>query len=106
MKRIFDYLNNKWTLLIAITSVILLIITNRLYQKPNKPHSEWRYEVRGFVNYKGQLRDAIWYSDTIEVGENYLRYENSDGSEVIIPAPYVLIDHKYDLVKKDTTSAF
>ena len=54
----------------------------------------WRYEVRGYVNYKGQPHDAIWYTDTIEIHQDFATYTNSDGSEVIIKPPFKLIDHK------------
>ena len=40
------------------------------------------------------------------MGDNYCRYQNSDGTEVVIPSPYILIDHKYDRVIEDKTPAF
>ena len=80
----------------------LLLLTNC----QSKKEPDWRYEVRGYVNYKGQQHEAIWYTDTIELGDNYATYHNSDGSQVIIPAPFVLIDHKYDKITKDTVPAF
>ena len=96
-----NLLKNKWSLvLFGILIIFSLLVT----QCKNK--RDWRYEVHGWVMYKGQPHKAIWKTDTIEVGENYLRYENTDGTEVVIPAPYVLIDYQYDKVIKDTTSAF
>jgi hypothetical protein len=106
MNKIINYLNNKWILiLIAITSVFLLVITNRLYQKPNK-HSEWRYEIHGYVVHKGKPHPAIWFTDTIELGNNYASYHNSDGTQVVIPSPYVIIDYKYNKVIKDSVPTF
>jgi hypothetical protein len=99
-------LKSKWSLLLAIFFIIFSFILISQCEAPNKKQPEWRYEVHGYVIHKGKSHTAIWFSDTIEIGENYLRYENSDGSEVIIPSPYVLIDYKYNKVIKDTTSAF
>lgn len=91
-----------WTLILLTTiSLLGLILTNNLYSKKEKP--DWRYEINGYVIHEGKQHPAIWYTDTIEIGDNYLRYQNSDGTEVIIPAPYVLIDHKYETIKKNNT---
>ena len=81
----------------------LLLLTN--CQSKTK-ETDWRYEVRGYVIHNGKPHEAIWYTDTIELGDNYATYHNSDGSQVIIPAPFVLIDHKYDKITKDTVPAF
>ena len=81
----------------------LLLLTN--CQSKTK-ETDWRYEVRGYVIHNGKPHEAIWYTDTIEIGDNYATYHNSDGSQVIIPAPFVLIDHKYDKITKDTVPAF
>ena len=81
----------------------LLLLTN-CQSKTKEP--DWRYEVRGYVIHNGKPHEAIWYTDTIEIGDNYATYHNSDGSQVIIPAPFVLIDHKYDKITKDTVPAF
>lgn len=86
---------------ILFLALAILFLTNCQSDK-----SKWRYEIRGHVMYEGQKRPAIWYTDSVEIGENYAKYRNSDGSEVVIPAPYILIDHKYDKVTKDTVSAF
>lgn len=101
-----EHLKNNWTIFLASIFIVLSLLLVSQCHAPQKKQPEWRYEVHGYVIYKGEKRDAIWFTDTLEFGENYLRYENSDGSEVIIPSPYVLIDHKYNKVIKDTTSAF
>jgi hypothetical protein len=85
---------------------IILALSILLFTNCQSDKTKCRYEVRGYVMYQGQKRPAIWYTDTIEIGENYAKYQNSDGSEVVIPAPYILVDHKYDKVIKDTVSAF
>ena len=38
------------------------------------------------------MHDAIWYTDTISFDGDTAYYFNSDGSEVRIYPPYVLID--------------
>lgn len=89
--------NNKWTAVIAgLFLVFFIMLISQCAPSTDDKSPEFRYEVRGYVNYKGQKHEAIWYTDTIEIGDNYLRYENSDGSEVVIPSPFILIDHKYD----------
>jgi len=91
-----NMLKNKWILLLTGFFIFFsLIIISRCNNVP-EPHSEWRYEIHGYVKHKDKQHKAIWYTDTIEIGENYLRYENSDGTEVVIPPPFVLIDHKYE----------
>jgi hypothetical protein len=101
-----EYIKNKWTLLLAIFFLSVSIILITQCSNPKKKHPEWRYEVHGYVMHNGKPHTAIWLTDTIEIGENYLRYENTDGTEVVIPAPYVLIDYKYNKVIKDTIPAF
>lgn len=106
MRKISELFNNQWTfLLIAFVAVFSLIIFNNC-EPPENQYSKWRYEIRGKVIHKGKPHDAIWYTDTIEMGDNYCRYQNSDGTEVVIPAPYIIIDHKYDKVIEDKTPAF
>jgi hypothetical protein len=101
-----NYLRNNWTFILVILFLTFSVILISKCETPKQKHSEWRYEVHGYVIHNGKPHDAIWFSDTIEIGENYLRYENTDGTEVVIPSPYVLIDHQYDKVIKDTTPAF
>ena len=94
----------KSLLYITLSLLLSSLLLTNCQSKTKQP--DWRYEVRGYVNYKGQPHEAIWYTDTIELGDNYATYHNSDGSQVIIPAPFVLIDHKYDKITKDTVPAF
>lgn len=101
-----NYLKNKWTLFLAVFFLILSIILISNCEAPKQKHSEWRYEVHGYVIHNGKQHPAVWFSDTLEIGDNYLRYENSDGTEVVITSPYVLIDHKYDKTIKDSKPAF
>ena len=97
-------LKNKWTfVLFGFFIVFSLLIMSQCQRQPEK---KWRYEIHGQVQYKGEPHDAIWFTDSIEIGENYLRYENSNGTEVIIPSPFVLIDHKYDKVDKNYRQPF
>jgi hypothetical protein len=42
------------------------------------------------------MHDAIWYTDTISLDGDTLYYFNSDGSEVRIYPPFILIDHTLD----------
>lgn len=87
--------NNKFTIvLLALTLVFCLLLMSQC--KPENKVTKWRYEIHGYVMYKGKPHEAIWFTDTLEFGDNYLRYENTDGTEVVIPSPFVLIDHKYD----------
>jgi len=101
-----EHIKNNWTILLAIIFIVFSLILISQCETPNQKKSEWRYEVHGYVIYQGKPHDAIWYTDTIEIGDNYLRYQNSDGTEVVIPSPYILIDHKYDNVIRDTVPAF
>jgi hypothetical protein len=39
------------------------------------------------------MHDAIWYTDTISFDGDTIYYFNSDGSEVRIYPPYILIDN-------------
>lgn len=82
---------------LIILSTILLILSCQQSEKD----FTWRYEIKGYVNYKGEKHEAVWLTDTIELYENYVTYRNSDGSRVVITSPFVLIDHKYDKVIKD-----
>lgn len=86
--------------LIILTTLLILSC------QQSKKETTWRYEIKGYVIHNGQQHEAIWFTDTIELGENYATYRNSDGSQVVIPAPFILIDHKYDKVIKDTVPAF
>jgi len=61
---------------------------------------EYKYEIRGkvYVPTSGlnPMHDAIWYTDTISFDGDTIYYFNSDGSEVRIYPPYILIDHTLD----------
>jgi hypothetical protein len=92
----------KHTLTLLLSLLLSLLLTNC----QSKKEPDWRYEIRGYVTHNGKQHDAIWYTDTIELGDNYATYYNSDGSQVIIPSPFVLIDHKWDKITKDTVPAF
>jgi len=73
--------------LISIVVVLILFSCNR---------KEYKYEIHGkvYVPTTGlnPMHDAIWYTDTISFDGDTLYYFNSDGSEVRINPPYVLID--------------
>ena len=97
---------NKWTLILLGIFICfsLMIMTQCTTHK--KENSEWRYEIHGYVLHKGQQHEAIWFTDTLEIGDNYVSYQNSDGSQVVIPAPFVLIDHKFDKVDTNVSNPF
>ena len=75
----------------------LLLISLLLFSCTKK---EYRYEIKGkiYVPTSGTnpMHDAIWYTDTINFDGDTLYYFNSDGSEVRINPPYILIDHTLD----------
>jgi hypothetical protein len=52
----------------------------------------YEYRIDGTVKTKYGTRPAIWYTDTIGFDGDTVYYFNSDGSEVRIKPPYVLID--------------
>ena len=106
MKKLFEFLNNKWTILLIVLAVVFSLIVLHNIKTSKSKYSKWRYEIRGKVLHNGKPHDAIWYTDTIEMGDNYVKYENSDGTEVIIPSPYILVDRKYDNLIVDTLPAF
>ncbi len=94
---------------LKVNLLFLLMLTISMFFITNCKRvrtQDMRYEIHGYINYGGEIRKAIWYTDTIELGENYATYTNSDGSQVVIPAPFVLIDHKYDSLTKKTKPAF
>jgi hypothetical protein len=75
----------------------LLLISLLLFSCTKK---EYRYEIKGkiYVPTSGTnpMHDAIWYTDTINFDGDTIYYFNSDGSEVRINPPYILIDHTLD----------
>lgn len=75
-----------------LTFLLLLILSC------NK--KEYRYEIHGkvYIPTSGlnPMHDAIWYTDSINFDGDTIYYFNSDGSEVRIIPPYILIDHILD----------
>ena len=55
--------------------------------------NEYRYEIKGTVMTDKGHHPAIWYTDTISFDGDTAYYFNSDGSEVRIYPPYILIDN-------------
>jgi len=57
---------------------------------------EYKYVIHGKVyiptSGPNPMHDTIWYTDTISFDGDTLYYFNSDGSEVRINPPYILID--------------
>jgi hypothetical protein len=53
---------------------------------------EYKYKIEGTVETKDGPRPAIWYTDTIGFDGDTIYYFNSDGSEVRINPPFILID--------------
>lgn len=57
---------------------------------------KYKYKIIGQVRVPKSdttvLHDAIWYTDTISFDEDTAYYFNSDGSEVRIHPPFILID--------------
>jgi hypothetical protein len=58
---------------------------------------KYKYEIHGkvYIPTSGvnPMHDAIWYTDTIGFDGDTIYYFNSDGSEVRIKPPYILIDN-------------
>jgi len=58
---------------------------------------KYKYEIKGKVYFPtsgaNPMHDAIWYTDTISFDGDVAYYFNSDGSEVRIYPPFILIDH-------------
>jgi hypothetical protein len=90
------YLLNKRNILF-IGLILIALGTIRFNHKVKK---EFRYKIVGYVHYGSETKQAIWYVDSIIKGENFVCYHNSDGTEVVIPRPYVIIDYKHDFVIK------
>jgi hypothetical protein len=75
----------------------ILIMTLLLFSCEEK---KYKYEIKGKVyiptSGTNPMHDAIWYTDTISFDGDTIYYFNSDGSEVRINPPYILIDHTLD----------
>ncbi len=69
--------------LISIIIVLLVFSCGR---------NDYRYKIKGSVITNKGPHPAIWYTDTISFDGDTAYYFNSDGSEVRIYPPYVLID--------------
>ena len=61
---------------------------------------KYKYEIHGkvYVSTSGinPMHDAVGFTDTISFDGDTIYYFNSDGSEVRIKPPYILIDHTLD----------
>ena len=77
--------------IILILSIISLIVVIR-YLPSNKAY---KYEIISTIKVDDTLRVAKWYANNIQIKGDTIFYRNSDGSEVCIPRPYVLIDRDY-----------
>ena len=57
---------------------------------------KYKYKIKGQVRVTKLdttiLHDAIWYTDTISFDEDTAYYFNSDGSEVRIYPPFILLE--------------
>lgn len=79
-------------LIISLTTLFFLSC------QQTKKSPTWRYKVEGYVNYKGESHEAIWYTDTLEISKDTIGYHNSDGSHVVIKPPYTIFDYKKNLI--------
>ena len=72
----------------------ILLLTLLLFSCTEK---KYKYEIKGkvYVPTSGlnPMHDAIWYTNTISFDGDTIYYFNSDGSEVRIYPPYILIDN-------------
>ena len=59
-------------------------------------NKKYKYKIVGQVRVPKSdttiLHDAIWYTDTISFDEDTAYYFNSDGSEVRIYPPFILLE--------------
>lgn len=78
-------------------TIKILLLTLLLFSCGGK---KYKYEIKGkvYVPTSGlnPMHDAIWYTDTINFDGDTIYYFNSDGSEVRIHPPFILIDHTLD----------
>jgi hypothetical protein len=68
----------------------ILLLTLLLFSCTEK---KYKYKIKGTVMTKKGPHPAIWYTDTISFDGDTAYYFNSDGSEVRIYPPYILIDN-------------
>jgi hypothetical protein len=75
-------------------TIKILLLTLLLFSCGGK---KYKYEIKGkvYVPTSGlnPMHDVIWYTDTINFDGDTIYYFNSDGSEVRIYPPFILIDH-------------
>jgi len=69
--------------LISIIIILLVFSCGR---------NDYRYKIKGTVMTDKGPHPAIWYTDTISFDADTAYYFNTDGTEVRINPPYVLID--------------
>lgn len=72
--------------------LILIVLLGLILFSCNQ--NKYRYKIKGDVITNKGPHPAIWYTDTISFDEDTAYYFNSDGSEVRINPPYVLIDNQ------------
>ena len=79
-------------------TIKILLLSILLFSSCGK--KEYRYEIRGkvYVPTSGlnPMHDATWFTDSIDFDGDTIYYFNSDGSEVKIRPPFILIDHILD----------
>ena len=79
---------------LKMRTIKILLITLLLFSCTEK---KYKYEIKGkvYVPTSGlnPMHDAIWYTDTINFDGDTIYHFNSDGSEVRIYPPYILIDN-------------
>lgn len=51
---------------------------------------KYTYRVDGYVVVNGVLKEAVWFTDTINFNNDTAYYVNSDGSVVTINPPYIV----------------
>ena len=82
---------------LMMKTIKILLLTLLLFSCGGK---KYKYEIKGKVyiptSGTNPMHDAIWYTDTINFDGDTIYYFNSDGSEVRIRPPFILIDHTLD----------
>jgi hypothetical protein len=82
---------------LKMRTIKILVLALLLFSCTEK---KYKYEIKGkvYVPTSGTnpMHDAIWYTDTISFDGDTIYYFNSDGSEVRIRPPFILIDHTLD----------
>jgi hypothetical protein len=82
---------------LKLTVVIVTIATTIGLTIVSCTSKKYKYKIIGQVRVPKSdttvLHDAIWYTDTISFDEDTAYYFNSDGSEVRIHPPFILLDN-------------